>query len=150
MNLDEKFMKEAIKQAKKAYAIGEVPIGVVIVKDDKIISRAYNEKELKKDVTKHAEITAIKKASKKIENWRLNDCVLYVTLEPCDMCYGAIIQSRIKKVVIGTTFKKLGATESHLLNTDKINEYISIKKGVLEKECSEILKDFFKKIRKSK
>ena len=100
--MEEKFMKEALKEAKKAYEKEEVPVGAVIVKDGKIIARAHNLKETKKDTTRHAEIIAIQKASKKLNAWRLEDCEMYVTLEPCSMCAGALIQSRIKKVYIGT------------------------------------------------
>lgn len=103
----EKFMKEALKQAKKAYEKGEIPVGAIIVKNNKIIARAYNEKEEKLDTTKHAEILAIQKASKKLKAWRLSDCEMYVTLEPCSMCAGALIQARLKKVYIGTMDKKL-------------------------------------------
>ena len=148
MDIHEKFMKEALREAKKAYDIGEVPIGAVIVKDNKIIAKAYNKKEIIKDVTSHAEIIAIKKASKKLENWRLNDCTLYVTLKPCDMCFSAIIQSRIKNIFIGTNYKFLGATESHLLDDDKIKDYLNVNTGILEEECSQILKEFFKSVRK--
>ena len=107
--MQEKYMKEALKQAQKAYDINEVPVGAIIVKDDKIIARAYNLKETKQDTTKHAEIIAIQKASKKLNAWRLTDCEMYVTLEPCSMCAGAIIQARIKKVYIGTMDSKTGA-----------------------------------------
>ena len=150
MNIDEKFMREALKEARKAFDIGEVPIGAVIVRDNKIIARAYNEKELKQDVTKHAEIMVIQKASKKLKNWRLNDYTIYVTLKPCSMCEGAIIQSRIKNIVIGTDYEQLGAVESHLNCNNKIGEYINIKIGVMETECREILKDFFNSVRKNK
>ena len=104
MTEQEKYMKEALKQAKKAYEKGEIPVGAIIVKNHKIIARAYNEKEYKLDTTKHAEILAIQKASKKLQTWRLTDCDMYVTLEPCSMCAGALIQSRIKKLYIGTCF----------------------------------------------
>lgn len=148
MNMDEKFMYEALKEAKKAYAIGEVPIGAVIVKCGKIIARGHNEKELKKDITKHAEIIAIQKASKKIDNWRLNDCTIYVTLNPCDMCESAIIQSRIKKVVIGTMYEHSGAIESHTKCELQNYKQIDVKIGVMETECKKILKEFFKNVRK--
>ena len=113
-NINEKFMKEALKEAKKAYDKLEIPVGAVIVRDNKIIARAHNLKELKQDTTKHAEILAIKKASKKLNNWRLTDCEIYVTLEPCPMCAGAIINSRIKKVYIGAKDLKTGACGSKL------------------------------------
>lgn len=112
--MQEQFMKEALKEAQKAYNKLEIPVGAVIVKDGKIISKAHNIKEEKQDTTKHAEIIAIQKASKKLETWRLNDCEMYVTLEPCSMCAGAIIQSRIKKVYIGTMDEKTGACGSVL------------------------------------
>lgn len=150
MNEDIKFMKCALKEADKAYRIQEVPIGAIIVQDGKIISKAYNEKELKQDVTKHAEIIAIQKASKKINNWRLNDCIMYVTLKPCDMCMSAIIQSRIKKLVIGTTYEFKGAMESHIKDNLKYNEYLEITENVMEIECKDILKKFFKEIRNNK
>ena len=123
-----KYMKEAIKEAKKAYNKNEIPVGAIIVKDDKIISRGYNIKEGKKDTTKHAEIIAIQKASKKLDSWRLNDCEMYVTLEPCSMCAGAIIQSRIKKIYIGTMDPKTGACGSilNLLEDYKFNHKVDI------------------------
>lgn len=145
---DIKFMKEAIKQAQRAYNIKEVPIGAVIVKDGKIIARAYNEKELKQDVTKHAEITAIQKASKKIKNWRLNDCTIYVTLKPCNMCTGAIIQSRIKRIVIGTEYESKGSIESHGIGSCEFGEKVEVTLGIMEKECKEILQSFFSELRK--
>lgn len=150
MNIEEKFMKEALKEAIKGYNINEVPIGAVIVKDGKIIARAYNEKEKKQDVTKHAEISAIQKASKKLNNWRLSDCTLYVTLKPCNMCTGAIIQSRIKKVVIGTDYNFTGATESHALGQCEFGNNVDVKIGIMENECEELLKRFFKEVRKNK
>ena len=112
--MEEKFMKEALKEAKKAYNKLEVPVGAVIVKDGKIIARGYNQKETKTDTTKHAEIIAIQKASQKLKSWRLLDCEMYVTLEPCSMCAGAIINSRIKKVYYGTSDNKTGAVGSVL------------------------------------
>lgn len=144
---DIKFMKEALKQAQKAYNLEEVPIGAVIVKNGKIIARAYNEKEKKKDVTKHAEITAIQKASKKINNWRLNDCTIYVTLKPCNMCTGAIVQSRISRVVIGTEYESNGSTESHGVGICDFGEKIEVTVGIMEKECKEIIQKFFQKLR---
>ena len=150
--MEEKFMKLALKEAKKAYDIGEVPVGAVIVKDGKVISKAYNLKEIKHDTTNHAEILAIKKASKKLGSWRLIDCEMYVTLEPCSMCAGALIQSRIKKVYIGAMDYKTGACGSvlNLLEDYSFNHKVEIKTGVMEKECTDILKDFFKDLRKSK
>ena len=150
--MEEKFMKEALKEAKKAYQKDEVPVGAVIVKDGKIISRAYNLKESKKDTTCHAEILAIKKASKKLESWRLEGCTMYVTLEPCPMCTGALIQSRIDRVVIGTMDYKTGACGSVLNLSDdyKFNHKIDIETDVMKEECEKILQDFFKYLRKNK
>ena len=152
MEEKEKFMKEALKEAKKAYEKLEVPVGCVIVKNGKIIARSYNQKETKLDTTKHAEISAIQKASKKLNSWRLLDCDMYVTLEPCSMCAGAIINSRIRKVYIGTLDEKTGACGSVLnLFTDyKFNHKVLLEKGILEKECKEILQEFFKELRQSK
>ena len=148
----EKFMKEALKQAQKAYNKLEVPVGAVIVKDGKIIARAYNQKEEKNDTTNHAEILAIKKASKKLDSWRLTDCDMYVTLEPCSMCAGALIQSRIRKVYIGALDEKTGACGSvlNLLKDYTFNHKVEIETGVLKEECEIILKDFFKELRKIK
>ena len=148
----EYFMKQALKEAEKALKKLEVPVGAIIVKDNRIISRAYNLKEIKKDTTYHAEIEAIKKASKKLNSWRLNDCEMYVTLEPCAMCAGAIINSRIKKLYFGTSDKKTGACGSvlNLLEDYKFNHKVIVEKGILQKECEKILKDFFKDLRKSK
>lgn len=150
--MQEKFMKEALKEAKKAYDIGEIPVGAVIVKEDKIIARAHNLKEIKKDTTKHAEILAVQKASKKIDSWRLSDCEMYVTLEPCSMCAGALIQSRIKKLYIGTMDPKTGACGSvlNLLKDYKFNHVVECEYGVLKDECEKMLKDFFKDLRASK
>ena len=152
MTEKEKFMKEALKEAKKAYEKEEIPVGAVIVKDNKIIARAYNQKEEKRDTTKHAEIIAIQKASKKIDAWRLQDCEMYVTLEPCSMCAGAMIQARLKKVYIGTMDSKTGACGSvlNLLEDYKFNHKVEIESGIMQKECEKILKDFFKELRKSK
>lgn len=150
--MQEKYMRAALKEAQKAYNKGEIPVGAVIVKDDKIIARAHNLKELKKDTTKHAEIIAIQKASKKLESWRLEDCEMYVTLEPCSMCAGALIQSRIKKVYIGTMDYKTGACGSvlNLLNDYKFNHYVEIENGILKNECENMIKQFFKELRESK
>ena len=148
--MNEKFMKEALKEAQKALEQEEVPVGAVIVKDGKIISRAHNIKEQKNDATCHAEIIAIKKACKKLNSWRLIDCEMYVTLEPCSMCAGALINSRIKKLYIGTTDEKTGACGSvlNLLEDYKFNHKIETNKYILKEECEKILKDFFKKLRK--
>lgn len=151
-NVKEKFMKEALKQAKKAYDKLEVPVGAVIVKDGKIIARAYNQKEEKNDTTNHAEILAIKKASKKLNSWRLLDCDMYVTLEPCSMCAGALIQSRIRKVYIGALDSKTGACGSvlNLLEDYKFNHKVEIENGILKDDCENLLKEFFKELRNLK
>ena len=141
----EKYMLEALKEADKAFKLGEVPIGAVIVKDGKIISRAFNKKESSNLATSHAEILAINKACKKLNNWRLLDCTLYVTVEPCLMCCGAIIQSRIKKVVYGTSNEYYGAVESIDNTLKKYN--IEVENNILQNECSNIMKEFFKKRR---
>ena len=148
----EKFMKEALKEAKKAYKKLEIPVGAVIVKDGKIIARAHNLKESKHDTTKHAEILAIQKASKKLESWRLIDCAMYVTLEPCSMCAGALINARIRKLYIGTLDEKTGACGSvlNLFEDYKFNHKVEVEKGIMQKECEEILKSFFKDLRKIK
>lgn len=150
--MEEKYMKEALKEAKKAYDKLEIPVGVVIVKNNKIIARAHNLKEEKKDTTKHAEILAIQKASKKLESWRLIDCEMYVTLEPCSMCAGALINSRIKKVYIGAKDSKTGACGSvlNLLKDYKFNHNVEIEIGILEEKCTNILTEFFKKLRQLK
>lgn len=152
MDSKEKFMKEALKEAKKAYEKLEVPVGAVIVKDGKIIARGHNLKETKKDTTKHAEIIAIEKASKKIGAWRLLDCEMYVTLEPCSMCAGAMINSRIKKLYIGALDEKTGAVGSvlNLLEDYKFNHNIEVEKEILKEDCEKILKDFFKNLRRIK
>ena len=150
--MEEKFMKEALKEAKKAYDKLEVPVGCVIVKDGKIIARSHNQKETKLDTTKHAEILAIQKASKKIGAWRLLDCEMYVTLEPCTMCAGAIINSRIKKVYFGAKDAKTGACGSvlNLFKDYKFNHKVEMEEGIMQKECEKILKDFFRELRKTK
>ena len=150
--MKEKFMKEALKEAKKAYKKDEIPVGAVIVKDNKIIARAHNLKESKNNSVYHAEILAIQKACKKLNSWRLLDCEMYVTLEPCSMCAGALINSRIKKVYIGTADEKTGACGSklNLLEDFKFNHIVEIEKYILKDECEEILKDFFKNLRKRK
>ena len=150
--MKEKFMQEALKEAKKAYDKLEVPVGAVIVKDGKIIARAHNLKETKKDTTKHAEILAIQRASKKIGAWRLLDCEMYITLEPCSMCAGDIINSRIKKIYIGANDEKTGAAGSvfSLFEDYKFNHKVEVEKGILKEDCENILKDFFKELRKIK
>ncbi len=150
--MPEKFMKEALKEAKKAYEKLEIPVGCVIVKDGKIIARGHNLKETKKDTTEHAEIIAIKKASKKLDSWRLLDCEMYVTLEPCSMCAGAIINSRIKKIYIGTMDEKTGAAGSvlNLFKDYTFNHNVEVEAGIMKEDCEKILKDFFKELRKIK
>ncbi len=150
--MEEEFMKEALKEAKKAYNKLEIPVGAVIIKDGEIISKAHNLKETKFDTTKHAEIIAIQKASKKLKSWRLLDCEMYITLEPCSMCAGAIINSRIKKIYIGTLDQKTGAAGSvlNLFEDYKFNHIVEVEKGIMQKECEDILKDFFKTLRKIK
>lgn len=152
MTQDEKYMKAAMKQAKKAAAIEEVPIGCVIVYEDKIIGRGYNKRNLKKNTLAHAEIIAMNKASKVIGDWRLEDCTMYVTLEPCPMCAGAIVQARIPKVVIGSMNPKAGCAGSvlNVLQTDGFNHQVEVETGVLGAECSEMLSSFFRELRKIK
>ena len=149
---DEKFMKEAVKQAKKAYALGEVPIGCVIAYEGKIIARGYNRRTVDKNTLAHAELSAIKKASKKMGDWRLEGCTMYVTLEPCQMCSGAIVQSRIDRVVIGCMNPKAGCAGSilNLLQMAQFNHQVEIEKGILEEECSQMLKLFFIELREKK
>ena len=149
LNTDEKYMKLAIKQAQKAFDLGEVPIGCVIVYEGKVIGRGYNRRNTDKNTLAHAEITAINKASKKIGDWRLEDCTLYVTLEPCQMCSGAIVQARIPKVVIGCDNPKAGCAGSilNILNHPAFNHQVDTVKGVLEEECSRMLKEFFSDLR---
>lgn len=148
----EYYMKQAIKEAEKAYKKLEVPVGAVIVKDGKAIARAHNRKETKTDTTKHAEILAIQKASKKLKSWRLIDCEMYVTLEPCSMCAGAMINSRIKKVYIGAMDEKTGAVGSvlNLFKDYTFNHQVESETGILKEECENILKQFFKELRKIK
>lgn len=150
--INEKFMEEALKEAQKAYEKLEVPVGAVIVKNGKIIARAHNQKETQYDTTKHAEMLAIQKASKKLKSWRLIDCEMYVTLEPCSMCAGALINSRIKKVYIGALDEKTGAAGSvlNLLEDYTFNHKVEVEKGIKQKECEKLLKDFFKMLRKIK
>lgn len=152
MNQEEKFMKAAIREAKKAEKIQEVPIGCVIVFEDKIIARGYNRRNIDKNTLAHAELSAIKKASRKMGDWRLEGCTMYVTLEPCQMCAGAIVQSRMDKVVIGSMNPKAGCAGSvlNLLQIPAFNHQVELKKGVLEEECSQMLSDFFRKLRESK
>lgn len=148
-SVEEKYMKEALKQAKKAYALGEVPIGCVIVHEGKIIGRGYNRRNTDKNTLAHAEITAINKASKVIGDWRLEECTLYVTLEPCQMCAGAIIQARIPEVFIGCMNPKAGCAGSilNVLEMPEFNHQAIVHRGILEEECSAMLKRFFKELR---
>lgn len=152
MTQDEKYMKEAMKQARKAAAIEEVPIGCVIVYEGRVIGRGYNKRNLKKNTLAHAEIIAMNKASKVIGDWRLEDCTMYVTLEPCPMCAGAIVQARIPKVVIGSMNPKAGCAGSvlNVLQTEGFNHQVEIEPGVLGAECSEMLSGFFRELRKIK
>lgn len=147
---DEKFMKQALLQAKKAKELGEVPIGCVIVQDGKVIGRGYNRRNTDKSTLSHAEITAIRKASKKLNDWRLEECTLYVTLEPCQMCAGAIVQARVKEVVIGAMNPKAGCAGSilNLFTMKQFNHQVQTTYGVCEAECSQILKQFFVGLRK--
>ncbi|MCR5667332.1 MAG: tRNA adenosine(34) deaminase TadA [Eubacterium sp.] len=149
---NEKYMREAIRQAQKAAALDEVPIGCVIVQNDKIIARGYNRRNTDKNALSHAEISAIKKACKKTGDWRLEDCEMYITLEPCQMCAGAIVQCRMKKVYIATTNPKAGCAGSviNLLQMQQFNHQVDIEKGMLQEECSTMLSDFFKELRKKK
>ena len=150
--MNEKYMKEAIKQAKKAASIGEVPIGCVIVYKDKIIGRGYNRRMTDKNALSHAELNAIKKANKVLDDWRLDDCEMYVTTEPCQMCAGAIVQARIPRVVIGCRNPKAGCAGSilNLLNVPAFNHQVELTEGILQEECSTLLKEFFRKLRKIK
>lgn len=152
MDQHEKYMREAIRQAYKAYKLGEVPIGCVIVYDDKIIARGYNRRNTDNNTTSHAEMNAIRKASKKLGDWRLEGCTLYVTLEPCQMCAGAIVQARIDRVVIGSMNPKAGCAGSvlNLLQMEAFNHQVEIVKDVLQSECSEMLSGFFKELREQK
>lgn len=147
--MDEYFMKIAIDEAHKAYSIGEVPVGAIIVNNQKIIATGYNMRETLKDPTAHAEIIAIKKASEFLGGWRLINCTMYVTIEPCAMCAGAIVNSRIERLVIGAKDSKMGACGSvvNIAQNPNFNHRADITWGVMEKECSEIMKDFFRRLR---
>ncbi len=149
MEIQEKYMKEALKQARKAYKLGEVPIGCVIVYGDKIIARGYNRRKTDKNTLSHAELQAIRKASRMMGDWRLEECDMYVTLEPCQMCSGAIVQARIPRVVIGCMNPKAGCAGSilNLLQMPQFNHQVEIVRGVMEEECSSVLKTFFKELR---
>ena len=148
----ERYMKEAIRQAKKARALDEVPIGCVIVYEGKIIARGYNRRNTDENTLSHAELNAIKKASKKLGDWRLEGCTMYVTLEPCQMCAGALMQSRIDKVVIGSMNPKAGCAGSvlNLLEMDGFNHKVEVERGILQEECSTMLSEFFRELREKK
>lgn len=150
--MDQKYMREALKQAKKADKIDEVPIGCVIVYEDRIIARAYNRRNTDKNTLAHAELLAIKKASKVLGDWRLEDCTMYITLEPCQMCAGAIVQARVKRVVVGSMNPKAGCAGSvlNLLQMNQFNHQVELETGVMEEECSRMLKEFFKRLREEK
>ena len=152
MENQEKYMREAIRQAKKALALEEVPIGCVIVYEDRIIGRGYNRRNTDKNTLAHAELQAIKKASRKLGDWRLEGCTMYVTLEPCQMCAGALVQSRIDKVVIGSMNPKAGCAGSvlNLLQMEQFNHQVEIVTGVLGDECSAMLSDFFPEVPEKK
>ena len=147
--IHEKYMDKAIAQAKRAYANGDVPIGCVIVHDDRIIARGFNKRNLKKTTLAHAEILAIEQASKKLGDWRLEECTMYVTLEPCQMCAGAIVQARIPNVVIGCMNPKAGCAGSilNILEMPQFNHQVKVTRGILETECSQMLKTFFEELR---
>ena len=152
MSPEEKYMRAALREAKKAYALGEVPIGCVLVADNKIIARGYNRRKTDKNTLSHAETNAIRKASKKTGDWRLEQCTMYVTLEPCQMCAGAIVQSRMKKVVIGAMNPKAGCAGSviNILQMKQFNHQAEMENGILEKECADMLSTFFKELREKK
>ena len=152
MTEQERFMKEAIRQAKKARALEEVPIGCVIVSDGKIIARGYNRRNTDKNTLSHAELNAIRKASKKLGDWRLEGCTMYVTLEPCQMCSGAIVQSRMTRVVVGCMNPKAGCAGSilNLLDMPEFNHQVELTTGVMEEECSQMMKSFFKELREAR
>lgn len=146
---EERYMKEAIRQARKAWKLQEVPIGCVIVKDDRIIARGYNRRNTDKNTLAHAELQAIRKASRVVGDWRLEECTMYITLEPCQMCAGAIVQARIPRVVIGSRNPKAGCAGSvlNLLQIPEFNHQVELTEGVLEEECSAMLSDFFRELR---
>ncbi len=149
MTQDEKYMREALKQAKKAYNLGEVPIGCVIVYQGRIIGRGYNRRNTDRNTLAHAEITAINKASKALKDWRLEECSLYVTLEPCQMCAGAIVQARVTETVIGAMNPKAGCGGSilNILEMPEFNHQVIVRRGVLQEDCTSLLNSFFKELR---
>ena len=152
MTQDEKYMRQAITQAKKAYALNEVPIGCVIVQEEHVIARGYNRRNTDKNALAHAELAAIRRASKKTGDWRLEDCTMYVTLESCQMCAGAIVQCRMKRVVVAAMNPKAGCAGSvlNLLQMPQFNHQVEMETGVLQEECSQLLSQFFEELRKSK
>lgn len=152
MTTEEKYMKQAIHQAKKAYALDEVPIGCVIVYEGKVIARGYNRRNTDKNTLSHAEIIAIRKASKKLGDWRLEGCTMYITLEPCPMCAGAIVQARVTEVVVGSMNPKAGCAGSvlNLLEMEEFNHQVKVTRGVCQEECSQMLTNFFKELREKK
>ena len=152
MTADEKFMREAIRQAKKAYALDEVPIGCVIVYEGKIIARGYNRRNTDKNTLSHAELIAIKKASRKLGDWRLEGCTMYITLEPCQMCAGAMVQARVTEAVIGSMNPKAGCAGSvlNILEMEGFNHQVNVRRGVMEEECSRMLGGFFRELREKK
>ena len=149
---DEKYMKMALKEAKKAADLNEVPIGCVIVREDKVIAKAYNKRNSDKNVLSHAELLAIKQACKKTGDWRLEDCTMYITLEPCQMCSGAMVQARLQRAVIGAMNAKAGCAGSvlNILQMQEFNHQVDVTRGVLEAECSEMLSKFFADLREQK
>ncbi|WP_132254151.1 tRNA adenosine(34) deaminase TadA [Natranaerovirga pectinivora] len=152
MNDDMYYMNEALEEAKKAFDIKEVPIGCIIVYKDQVIGRGYNMRNTKKSTLAHAELLAIAEASEFLKDWRLEECEMYITLEPCPMCAGAIVQARIPKVIIGANNLKSGSAGSiiNILGIEQFNHQVDIVKGVLEEECSDLLREFFKELRKNK
>ena len=152
MDQDERFMREAIRQARKAYALDEVPIGCVIVYEGKIVARGYNRRNTDKNTLAHAELIAIRRASRKLGDWRLEGCTMYITLEPCQMCAGAIVQARVSRVVVGSMNPKAGCAGSvlNLLQMAQFNHQVELTTGVLEEECSKMLSGFFRELRQKK
>src|SRR5690625_290915 len=150
ISMDEKFMALAIEEAYKAKKINEVPIGAVIVRENKVIAKGYNIRETSQLALSHAELIAIQDANQKLGSWRLEDCTLYVTLEPCQMCAGAIVQARMKRVVFGASDPKAGCagTLMNLLDDGRFNHQVEIESGILERECSALLTNFFKELQK--
>ncbi|MDO5541462.1 MAG: tRNA adenosine(34) deaminase TadA [Eubacteriales bacterium] len=150
--MHEKYMKEALRQAKKAYLLDEVPIGCVIVYEGKIIARGYNRRNTDKNTLSHAELIAIKKAAKKLGDWRLEGCTMYITLEPCQMCAGAMVQARLTEAVIGSMNAKAGCAGSvlNILEMPQFNHQVKVTRGIMEKECSAVLSNFFRELRAKK